>query len=88
VVAGAADLNSTWVPPPPVELLGSLARPPPPAQTRAATTGAVPRTDRAVASPPAGAVVDMPEGPARRIPAQTPLQALPDAHGFLAGQCG
>jgi regulator of protease activity HflC (stomatin/prohibitin superfamily) len=88
VVEVAAERNSTLVLPFPVELLRFLERTTPPEQTRAATNGAVPRTDRAVASPPAGAVVDMPQGPARRIPAQTPLQALPDAHGFLAGQCG
>jgi regulator of protease activity HflC (stomatin/prohibitin superfamily) len=89
VVEVAAERNSTLVLPFPVELLRFLERTTPPEPTRVATNGAVARGGQAPAEAPAlPQVDDVAEGPANRTPAQTPPQPTPDAHGFLAGQCG
>ncbi len=88
VVEVAAERNSTLVLPFPVELLRFLERTTPPEHTRVATNGTEPRVERPTAQPPASVLLGRDEDLEHRAAAQTPLQALPDAHGFLAGQCG
>jgi regulator of protease activity HflC (stomatin/prohibitin superfamily) len=89
VVEVAAERNSTLVLPFPVELLRFLERTTP--------NEAEPRTDQASdATDPTSAaalaegarLAELDDGPTYRIPARAPRQALPDPHGFLAGQCG
>jgi regulator of protease activity HflC (stomatin/prohibitin superfamily) len=87
VVEVAAERNSTLVLPFPVELLRFLERTTPTEPTRAATNGTGARHDEAPAGPPTPAMVDT-AGAAPRTRTQMPLQTIPDAHGFLAGQCG
>jgi regulator of protease activity HflC (stomatin/prohibitin superfamily) len=88
VVEVAAERNSTLVLPFPVELLRFLERTTPPEQTRGATNGTAPRVERTTAPPPAPVLLGRDEDLEYRTPAQTPLEAIPDAHGYLAGQCG
>jgi regulator of protease activity HflC (stomatin/prohibitin superfamily) len=88
VVEVAAERNSTLVLPFPVELLRFLERTTPPEHTSAATNGTAPRVERPIAPPPVPVRLDQNKEVERRTHAQTPLQAMPDAHGFLAGQCG
>jgi regulator of protease activity HflC (stomatin/prohibitin superfamily) len=88
VVEVAAERNSTLVLPFPVELLRFLERTTPPEHTRLATNGAAPRVERPTAPPPAPVLLGRDEDLEHRAPTQTPLEAIPDAHGFLAGQCG
>jgi regulator of protease activity HflC (stomatin/prohibitin superfamily) len=88
VVEVAAERNSTLVLPFPVELLRFLERTTPPEPTRVATNGAVARVGQAPAPASARVPGETASGSGHRTPSQTPLQTVPDAHGFLAGQCG
>ena len=93
VVEVAAERNSTLVLPFPVELLRFLERTTPGEPNRAATNGAATngtgaRDEQAPAGLPTTAMVDTAGHAALRTPTQMPLQTVPDAHGFLAGQCG
>ena len=87
VVEVAAERNSTLVLPFPVELLRFLERTTPPEPARVAMSEAVPRAEQTSPPPPAHHVVD---AQASTPPAstRTPIQPIPDAHGFMAGQCG
>jgi regulator of protease activity HflC (stomatin/prohibitin superfamily) len=88
VVEVAAEPNSTLVLPFPVELLRFLERAAPREPTGAATDEPVTDVDRPPAELPAAARVGATSRPAARTPVQTALHTIPDAHGFLAGQCG
>ena len=88
VVAVAAEKNSTLVLPFPVELLRFLERTTPPEPAQVATNATVTRVEQAPAPPPTRALADAAGGSTHGTPARTPLQTIPDAHGFMAGQCG
>jgi regulator of protease activity HflC (stomatin/prohibitin superfamily) len=88
VVEVAAERNSTLVLPFPVELLRFLERTTPTEPTRAATNGTGSRDERAPDGQPRPALVDTAGRAAPLTPTRMPLQTIPDAHGFLPGQCG
>jgi hypothetical protein len=88
VVEVAAERNSTLVLPFPVELLRFLERTTPPEPTQVATIGTIDRVEQASAPPTARAPGGAATGSTQGTHAHTPLQTIPDAHGFMAGQCG
>ncbi|HEX5087835.1 MAG TPA: slipin family protein [Nocardioides sp.] len=82
VVEVAAERNSTLVLPFPVELLRFLERTTPAESTLGRANG----TDLREEAVPA--LAESGDRAAPRTPPQMSLQTIPDAHGFLAGQCG
>lgn len=88
VVEVAAERNSTLVLPFPVELLRFLERSTPSGLAATATGGGAGGLEQTAPSPPAPVSTDLARGPVDRGPGQSALHLTPDAHGFLAGQCG